>query len=49
MSKKKKIILGIVLGIIVLAIGVKLLFGGKANDKPVAESNIEYYTVEDVE
>ncbi|MBO0477663.1 HlyD family efflux transporter periplasmic adaptor subunit [Vagococcus sp. DIV0080] len=49
MSKKKKIILGIVLGIIVLAIGVKLLFGGKASDKPVAESNIEYYTVEDVE
>jgi HlyD family secretion protein len=49
MSKKKKIIIGVIVVIVIALIGVKFLLGGKPKDQPMAESSIEYYTVEDVE
>ncbi|MFW7431662.1 efflux RND transporter periplasmic adaptor subunit [Vagococcus carniphilus] len=54
MSKKKKIIIGVVAGVVagvvVLGIGAKLLLGGSGNkDAATEEPAIEYFSVEDVD
>ena len=49
MSKEKKIIIAVVAILVILFVGFKLLFGGKPKEAPMAESNIEYFAVEDVE
>lgn len=50
MSKKKKIIIGVVAGVVVLGIGAKLLLGGSNNkDAATEEPAIEYFSVEDVD
>lgn len=49
MSKKKKIIIGIIVLIIAILIGAKLLLGGKKAEVAIEEPNIEYFTVEDME
>ncbi|MDT2814154.1 hypothetical protein P7H60_01600 [Vagococcus carniphilus] len=50
MSKKKKIIIGVVAGVVVLGIGAKLLLGGSSNkDAATEEPAIEYFSVEDVD
>lgn len=50
MSKKKKITIGVVAGVVVLGIGAKLLLGGSNNkDAATEEPAIEYFSVEDVD
>lgn len=50
MSKKKKIIIGVISGVVVLGIGAKLLLGGNGNKEAEKnESTIEYFSVEDVD
>ncbi|MEG0255444.1 efflux RND transporter periplasmic adaptor subunit [Vagococcus sp.] len=50
MSKKKKIIIGVVAGVVVLGIGAKVLLGGsKAKEEASNEPNIEYYSVKDID
>lgn len=49
MTKKKKIIIGVVASVAVLFIAMKLFSGGSKEKASVEENNIEYYTIEDVD
>ena len=48
MSKKKKIIIGVTVGVIIILIGTKFLLGGSKKEVATDTPNIDYFTVEDV-
>lgn len=48
MSKKKKIIIGVTVGIIIVLIGAKFLLGGSQKEVATDAPKIDYFTVEDV-
>lgn len=48
MSKKKKIIIGVTVGVIIVLIGAKFLLGGSKKEVATDIPNVDYFTVEDV-
>lgn len=48
MSKKKKIIIGVTVGVIIILIGAKFLLGGSKKEVATDIPNVDYFTVEDV-